>query len=170
MQRVFPPTCHFKLPWRWRRCCRAWWMTTWWTANESGRQTTTGPFPVKPCTLGSANWRSCNNRWPINRLGHQQLTRPEVMKRNWKTSDKNRSLYVPETLGGFLIFFFRGRSGSSIKLGQHVMAWKTVSGNRKWIKMLSGIKNEPQNSLDPAVNLVFFRSFFIVAHFNNTSR
>lgn len=63
---TFSPTCHFKLPWRWRRCCRAWWTTTWWTANELVHQTITGPFPVKSCTLENANWRSYNNRWLIS--------------------------------------------------------------------------------------------------------
>lgn len=44
-------------------CCRAWWTTTWWTVKEWVRPTTTGPFPARPCTLASTNWRSCKNRW-----------------------------------------------------------------------------------------------------------
>lgn len=63
---MFSTTCHFQLPWRWRRCCRAWWTTTWWTANELVHQTITGPFPVKSCMLENVNWRSCNNRWFIS--------------------------------------------------------------------------------------------------------
>jgi len=55
--------CCFKLPWLWRRCCRAWLMTTWWTVKESAHPTTTGPFPVRPYTLASTNWRSSRNRW-----------------------------------------------------------------------------------------------------------
>lgn len=43
------------------------------------------------------------------------------------TEPKSRWLCVPETLGGFS----GGRSGSSSELGQHVMAWKNVSANRK---------------------------------------
>lgn len=75
VESMFSYTCHFKLPWQWRRCCRAWWTTTWWTANELVLLTIIGPFPVKSCTLENANWRSCNNRWLNNQLVRQQLTR-----------------------------------------------------------------------------------------------
>lgn len=59
---VLSSLCCFKLPWLWRTCCRAWWMTTWWTVKEWVHPTTTGPFPARPCTLASTNWRSCKHR------------------------------------------------------------------------------------------------------------